>query len=159
MTANVLFAAGSNRAFEQFMQGKPGFDHYDSSEAVTPEDCGTCRKNRFSHLKIQHIRNIIKIPQEGRQIIMIKRETYMSRIRPFIGNDLVKVLTGIRRSGKSVMLDMIKEELCGSGVDSSQFISINFENMSNAHLCTAMALHDEIIHRASEIKGKVYLFF
>ena len=90
---------------------------------------------------------------------MIKRETYMSRIRPFIGNDLVKVLTGIRRSGKSVMLDMIKEELCGSGVDSSQFISINFENMSNAHLCTAMALHDEIIHRGSEIKGKVYLFF
>ena len=90
---------------------------------------------------------------------MIKRETYMSRIRPFIGNDLVKVLSGIRRSGKSVMLDLIKEELCVSGVDSGQFISINFENMSNAHLCTAMALHDEIIHRASEIKGKVYLFF
>lgn len=44
---------------------------------------------------------------------MIKRETYMSRIRPFIGNDLVKVLTGIRRSGKSVMLDLIKEEVCG----------------------------------------------
>ena len=57
---------------------------------------------------------------------MIKRETYMSRIRPFIGNDLVKVLTGIRRSGKSVMLDLIKEELCTSGVDSSQFISVNF---------------------------------
>ena len=90
---------------------------------------------------------------------LIKRETYMSRIRPFIGNDLVKVLTGIRRSGKSVMLDLNKEELCASGVDSSQFISINFENMSNAHLCTAIALHDEIIRRASEIKGKVYLFF
>ena len=90
---------------------------------------------------------------------MIKRETYMSRIRPFIGNDLIKVLTGIRRSGKSVMLDLIKEELCTSGVDSSQFISINFENMCNAHLCTAVALHNEIICRASEIKGKVYLFF
>ncbi|OUP18720.1 ATPase [Lachnoclostridium sp. An196] len=90
---------------------------------------------------------------------MIKRETYMSRIRPFIGNDLIKVLTGIRRSGKSVMLDLIKEELCGSGVDSSQFISIDFENMSNAHLCNAVALHDEIIRQASEIKGKVYLFF
>ena len=89
---------------------------------------------------------------------MIKRETYMSRIRPFIGNDLVKVLTGIRRSGKSVMLDLIKEELCASGVDSSQFISINFENMSNAHLCTAVALHDEIIRRASEIKGKVDVY-
>ena len=90
---------------------------------------------------------------------MIKREAYMSRIRPFIGNDLVKVLTGIRRSGKSVMLGLIQEELCASGVDSGQFISINFENMSNAHLCTATALHDEIIRRAAEIKGKVYLFF
>ena len=34
---------------------------------------------------------------------MIKRETYMSRIRPFIGTDLIKVMTGIRRCGKSVM--------------------------------------------------------
>ena len=90
---------------------------------------------------------------------MIKRELYMKRIRPFIGNELVKVLTGIRRSGKSVMLDLIKEELLASGIDGGQFISLNFENMSNAHLCTAQALHDEIIHRASEIKGKIYLFF
>lgn len=90
---------------------------------------------------------------------MIKRETYMSRIRPFIGNELVKVLTGIRRSGKSVMLELIKEELCNLGVDSAQFISINFENMSYAHLCTAAALHDEIIRRASKVDGKVYLFF
>ena len=42
---------------------------------------------------------------------MIKRETYMRRIRPFIGSELVKVMTGIRRCGKSVMLELIKEEL------------------------------------------------
>lgn len=90
---------------------------------------------------------------------MIKREAYMSRIRPFIGNDLVKVLTGIRRCGKSVMLELIQEEIMASGVDPSQFISINFENMSNASLCTAQALHDEIICRAAQISGKVYLFF
>ena len=90
---------------------------------------------------------------------MIKREAYMKRIRAFMGNDLVKVLTGIRRCGKSVMLDLIKEELLASGVESSQIVSINFENMSNAHLCTAAALHDEILRRASEIRGKVYLFF
>ena len=83
----------------------------------------------------------------------------MKRIRAFMGNDLVKVLTGIRRCGKSVMLDLIKEELLASGVESSQIVSINFENMSNAHLCTAAALHDEILRRASEIRGKVYLFF
>ena len=90
---------------------------------------------------------------------MIKREAYMSRIRPFIGSDLVKVLTGIRRCGKSVMLELIQEEITSSGVDPSQFISINFENMSNAGLCTAQALHDEIICRTAKISGKVYLFF
>lgn len=90
---------------------------------------------------------------------MIKREMYMSRIRPFIGSDLVKVMTGIRRSGKSVMLELIKQELIESGVSSQQFISINFEDLRYSYLQTARALHDEIIKRASEIKGKVYLFF
>ena len=90
---------------------------------------------------------------------MIKREQYMCRIRPFIGNDLIKVLTGIRRSGKSVMLDLIKEELISSGISDAQFITFNFEAMKNAHLCTAEALYREIIQQTAEINGKVYLFF
>lgn len=90
---------------------------------------------------------------------MIKRELYMSRIRPFIGNDLIKVLTGIRRSGKSVMLNLIKEELKENGIEETQFISFNFEAMSNAAYCTAQALHKEVTHRAEHIPGKVYLFF
>ena len=48
----MYFTSGSDRAFEQLMQGKPGFDHYDSGEAVTPEDCGTCRFYR-PHWKYQ----------------------------------------------------------------------------------------------------------
>ena len=90
---------------------------------------------------------------------MIKRELYMSRIRPFIGSDLIKVMTGIRRCGKSVMLELIKQELMDSGVSPIQFISINFEDMSYSHLQTAESLHDEITKRAAEIEGKVYLFF
>ena len=90
---------------------------------------------------------------------MIKRELYMRRIRPFIGTDLVKVMTGIRRCGKSVMLDLIKEELKESGISAAQFITFNFEDMRNANFCTATALHDEVVRRASEISGKVYLFF
>jgi len=90
---------------------------------------------------------------------LIKRETYMQRIRPFIGSDLVKVLTGIRRSGKSVMLNLIQEELIENGVNKEQFISLNFESMSNVNLCTATALHEEIMRQASLIEGKVYLFF
>ena len=90
---------------------------------------------------------------------MIKRELYMSRIRPFIGTELIKVMTGIRRCGKSVMLELIKQELTESGVSPTQFVSINFEDMSYSHLQTAQALHDEITARAAEIEGKVYLFF
>ncbi|MDI9460954.1 MAG: ATP-binding protein [Saccharofermentanales bacterium] len=90
---------------------------------------------------------------------MIKREMYMSRIRPFIGSELIKVMTGIRRCGKSVMLELIKQELTESGISPSQFISVNFENMAYAHLQTAKALHDEIIRRTAGIGDKVYLFF
>ena len=62
---------------------------------------------------------------------MIKRELYMKRIRPFIGNDLIKVMTGVRRAGKSVMLELVQEELLEAGVSQSQFICINFENMQS----------------------------
>ena len=58
---------------------------------------------------------------------MIKRELYMSRIRPFIGTDLIKVMTGIRRCGKSVMLKLIQQELTESGINPKQFISINLK--------------------------------
>lgn len=90
---------------------------------------------------------------------MIKRETYMNRIRPFMNNDLIKVLTGIRRSGKSVMLDLIKKELIDLGANANQFISINFEDMRYSNLRMGQALHDEILERAENIQGKVYLFF
>ncbi|WP_417085353.1 ATP-binding protein [Lancefieldella rimae] len=83
----------------------------------------------------------------------------MRRIRPFIGSDLIKVMTGIRRCGKSVMLELIKQELIESGIDSAQLISINFEDMNYSHLQTAQALHDEITKRVAEVEGKAYLFF
>ena len=90
---------------------------------------------------------------------MIKGESYMKKIRPFINSDLVKVLTGIRRCGKSVMLDLIKQELLQQGVTPQQLISYNFENMSFARLCNAQALHDEIISQTQALTGKIYLFF
>ena len=90
---------------------------------------------------------------------MIKREMYMSRIRPFIGKELIKVMTGFRRSGKSVMLQLIQEELVAQGVQKQQFISFNFEKMGIEHLCNAKALHNEVIQLAEKIEGKVYLFF
>ena len=90
---------------------------------------------------------------------MIQRELYMQRIRPFFGNDLIKILTGIRRSGKSVMLQLIQEELFKQGVKKEQMIELNFESMKNAPLCTAEALHQEILQRISKMREKAYLFF
>ena len=89
---------------------------------------------------------------------MIPRELYMRRIRPFIGTELIKVMTGMRRAGKSVMLELIQEELVRSGVSRSQFLCYNFEDLRYAPLQTAAALHEEIQRKASEINGKVYLF-
>ena len=89
---------------------------------------------------------------------MIKRERYIQRIRPFIDKDVVKVLTGIRRSGKSVMLELIKDELGKNGVREEQFISLNFESLANAKFCTAEVLYEELGKRIDKIKDKAYIF-
>lgn len=89
---------------------------------------------------------------------MIKRERYMQRIRPFIDKDVVKVLTGIRRAGKSVMLELIKDELGKNGVREEQFISLNFESLANAKFCTAEVLYEELGKRIDKIKDKAYIF-
>ena len=89
---------------------------------------------------------------------MTKRELYIEKIKPFIDKDIIKVLTGIRRSGKSVMLKLIMEELKQNKIDEKQFININFENFVNVELTTADKLHKYILKRASEIKNKCYIF-
>ena len=57
---------------------------------------------------------------------MIIRQHYINQIRPFYDSDLIKVITGIRRCGKSVILSQIAEELRSAG---KQVLSINFENI------------------------------
>lgn len=91
--------------------------------------------------------------------MLIEREMYMSRIRPFIGKDIIKVMTGIRRSGKSVMLELVKRELRKNGIKDSNFFSYNFEDLSLTHLCTVSSLNNEILKRKEEVEGKIYLFF
>ena len=59
---------------------------------------------------------------------MIIREKYLSNIRPFYNQDLIKVITGIRRCGKSVILTQIIDELKKDGITDEQIIYINFES-------------------------------
>ena len=60
---------------------------------------------------------------------MVKRELWLKKIRPFYENELIKVLIGIRRSGKSIILKQIQDELLANGVDSDHIIFINFEDL------------------------------
>lgn len=85
---------------------------------------------------------------------MIKRETYMQRIRPFINTELIKVFTGIRRSGKSVMLELVKDELKNSGVSENNFLCINFEQFSQSELLDAKSLYAKIVEFQKNTEGR-----
>ncbi len=85
---------------------------------------------------------------------MVIRETYLSKIRPFIGKDIIKVLTGIRRGGKSVLLEQIRDE-----INSPNTVFLNFEDLGNQHLCEYNTLHNYICDKIGESKEKFYLFF
>ena len=83
----------------------------------------------------------------------------MQRIRPFINTDLIKVFTGIRRAGKSVMLELVKNELKESGIGEENFLCINFEQFSNSQFLDVESLYMKITDFQKNTKGKIYLFF
>lgn len=87
---------------------------------------------------------------------MIKRELYLEQLRPFIGKPLIKVLTGIRRSGKSSILIMLKKELTEQGVKDENIIYINFESMEHSDLDNAQSLYAYIKSKVSD-KLKSYI--
>ena len=82
----------------------------------------------------------------------------MQRIRPFINTDLIKVFTGIRRAGKSVMLELVKNELKESGIGEENFLCINFEQFSNSQFLDVESLYKKITDFQKNTKGKTYLF-
>lgn len=89
---------------------------------------------------------------------MIKREKYLKRIRPFYEQDLIKVITGIRRCGKSVILNQIMDELRQSGVKDEQIIYINFEFTYYIDINDAKKFND-FIEKKLINKNKYYVFF
>ena len=89
---------------------------------------------------------------------MIIREIYLSKIRPFYDQDLIKVIMGIRRCGKSVLLLQIIDELKKSGIKEKQIIYINFENEDYNFIKNDIDLHNYIKEKITN-KEKYYLFF
>lgn len=59
---------------------------------------------------------------------MVKRELYLKRIRPFYESEMVKVITGIRRCGKSTIMRQIICEVMENGITKEHIIYVNFED-------------------------------
>ena len=89
---------------------------------------------------------------------MLKRDEYIKKIVPFIDKDVIKVLTGIRRSGKSVMLKLLMEELKNRGINENQFIYINFENLKYRNLKNYERLYDFILNKVDDKYKSYYVF-
>lgn len=87
----------------------------------------------------------------------IKRERYLEKIRPFYELDLIKVLTGVRRCGKSVLLSQIEAEVVDGGVPGDHIIWVNFEDIQFEHIRKAEKLNDYICAKMTDA-DKYYIF-
>ncbi len=87
----------------------------------------------------------------------LKRETYLEQIRPYYESDIIKVITGVRRAGKSILLQTIKEELMEKGVDQGHIFYLNFEDLDFDYITDASDLNREIKSRIVD-ENKCYIF-
>ena len=89
---------------------------------------------------------------------MIYRAKYLEKIIPFIDKPLIKVIIGVRRSGKTVLLSQIAEHIAKSASE-DQILSINFESFKNRKLQNADALYDYVLQKSESLDGKrLYIF-
>ena len=78
---------------------------------------------------------------------MVLRRQYLEKLHKTQGSRIIKVITGVRRCGKSTLLEQFQEELRKSGVPDDQIISVNFEDIANRHLLDCMVLYDYLLSR------------
>lgn len=89
---------------------------------------------------------------------MIIREAYISQIVPLIDKNLIKVLTGVRRSGKTVLLSQIQDYLLKNGRSKSQIINISLESKKNKKLKDGDVLYEYLISACEKLNTKAYIF-
>lgn len=89
---------------------------------------------------------------------IIIRESYLKKIRPFYENELIKVLIGVRRCGKSILLRQIIDEIKEIGVKEEQIVYLNFEDFQFSDLCSAQKLYEYVKEKRVN-EEKYYLFF
>lgn len=87
----------------------------------------------------------------------LKRKRYLEQIRPYYESDLIKVITGVRRGGKSVLLEAIRDELIEHGIRGDHIIYINLEDFDFDYIVSAGDLNKEVKTRIID-DGRYYLF-
>lgn len=89
---------------------------------------------------------------------MIKRELYLSKLRSSYDSELIKIITGVRRSGKSVLLMQIIDEIKNKGIDDKHIIYVNFEDFDYSEYTDSKKFHSYVKSKIKD-KKKYYLFF
>ncbi len=90
-------------------------------------------------------------------MVKIKREDYMSVLRNFKDQQIIKVITGIRRCGKSTLLELFQDYLKENGVEDKQIIAINFEDADYEELQDRKKLYEYL--KSKLVKGKKSYIF
>lgn len=88
---------------------------------------------------------------------MIIREQYTQQICDFIDKPVIKIITGMRRSGKSVLLDLTKQELLKRNIPEENIIMMNFESLRYEELKDYKALYKAVLTKAEKLQGKIYI--
>lgn len=87
---------------------------------------------------------------------MVIRTQYLKRLRPFYESELVKVITGIRRCGKSTILRQIISEIRHKNIDDAHIIYINFEDYKYHKYTTADAFYEYVESKITDEKNTIY---
>lgn len=87
---------------------------------------------------------------------MIARPDYLTQLETWKNKDVIKVISGVRRCGKSTLMELFKLRLAELGVAPENVVHINLELLENEHLLEYHALHDEVLRRCAP-SGTTYV--
>jgi predicted AAA+ superfamily ATPase len=88
---------------------------------------------------------------------MIIRKQYLDAIEKFLGSSVIKILTGMRRVGKSTVLLQLRDKLISDGVDTESIVHINMELFTYSHIKNAADLHEYVTDKLKGISGQAYI--
>ncbi len=90
---------------------------------------------------------------------MIERNNYLNQIKPLIGKHIIKVFTGVRRSGKSTLLKLIIKHLKNNNVSENNIIFMDLDSVELLKFNNITQISDYIQDLTNDLDGKIYLFF